>query len=72
MKCDYSVQSLLNKGLIADLGRKEVVGRPILYGTTDAFLSHFGLRSLDELPVPPAPEGEPEQQKMDLGEPMTP
>ncbi len=69
VKCDYSVQSLLNKGLITDLGRKEVVGRPILYGTTDAFLSHFGLRSLDELPAPPTPEGEPEQQKMDLDEP---
>lgn len=64
VKCDYSVQSLLNKGLIADLGRKEVIGRPILYGTTDAFLSHFGLTSLDDLPRPPEPMVEPEQQTM--------
>ncbi len=32
------------------MGRKEVVGRPILYGTTKQFLLHFGLRDLDELP----------------------
>ena len=43
VKCDYSVQSLMNKGLIEEVGRKETLGRPILYGTTDAFLSHFGL-----------------------------
>lgn len=60
VKCDYSVQSLLAKGMIEALGRKEVVGRPILYGTTDAFLSHFGLRSLSDLPKPPEPEEEPE------------
>ena len=50
VKCDYSVQSLTNKGLIADAGRKDMPGRPILYVTTDAFLSHFGIASLDELP----------------------
>lgn len=53
VKCDYSVQSLMNKGLIEEVGRKETLGRPILYGTTDAFLSHFGLTSLDDLPQPP-------------------
>lgn len=53
VKCDYSVQSLMNKGLIEEVGRKETLGRPILYGTTDAFLSHFGLSSLDDLPQPP-------------------
>ena len=52
-KCDYSVQSLMNKGLIEEVGRKETLGRPILYGTTDAFLSHFGLTSLEDLPQPP-------------------
>lgn len=51
VKCDYSVQSLLNKGLITDVGRKDAPGRPILYATTDAFLGHFGLASLEELPV---------------------
>ena len=53
VKCDYSVQSLVNKGLIEEVGRKEALGRPILYGTTDKFLSHFGLRSLEDLPKPP-------------------
>ena len=58
VKCDYSVQSLVNKGLIEDVGRKEALGRPILYGTTDKFLSHFGLSSLDQLPPPPEPKNE--------------
>ncbi len=52
VKCDYSLQSLINKNLVKEVGRKETIGRPILYGTTDAFLAHFGLRSLDELPDP--------------------
>ncbi len=44
------VKTLLEKRLIRIIGRKEVVGRPILYGTTKQFLLHFGLRDLDELP----------------------
>ena len=58
VKCDYSVQSLVNKGLIEAVGRKETLGRPVLYGTTDAFLSHFGLRSLQDLPEMSEPEAE--------------
>lgn len=54
VKCDYSLQSLMNKELIAEVGRKEALGRPILYGTTDTFLAHFGISSLKELP--PLPE----------------
>lgn len=54
VKCDYSLQSLMNKELIAEVGRKEALGRPILYGTTDNFLAHFGISSLKELP--PMPE----------------
>ena len=50
VKCDYSVQSLMTKGLIAEVGRKETLGRPILYGTTDAFLRHFCISSVAELP----------------------
>ena len=49
VKCDYSVQSLLNKGFIEERGRRETLGRPILYGTTDKFLQHFGMESLDDL-----------------------
>jgi segregation and condensation protein B len=44
------VKTLLEKRLVRILGRKEVVGRPILYGTTKQFLLHFGLKDLDELP----------------------
>lgn len=53
VQCDYSLQSLLQKGLIRDAGRKETLGRPILYMTTDRFLSHFDLKSLSELPPLP-------------------
>ncbi len=47
---DGVVRTLLNAGLIAEVGRAETVGRPILYGTTAEFLQHFGLSSLRELP----------------------
>ena len=50
VKCDYSVQSRMTKGLIEEVGRKDTLGRPILYGTTDAFLRHFCISSLSELP----------------------
>ena len=50
VKCDYSVQSLVAKGLIEEVGRKEALGKPILYGTTDSFLRHFCISSLSELP----------------------
>ena len=56
VKCDYSLQSLISKGLIQEAGRKDTIGRPILYVTTDAFLSHFGIRGLEELPPLPDPE----------------
>ena len=61
VKCDYSVQSLVNKGLIEEVGRKEALGRPILYGTTDKFLAHFGLQTLNDLPKPPEPESEADE-----------
>ena len=57
VKCDYSLQSLINKGLIRETGRKDTIGRPILFGTTDEFLSHFGLEGLEGLPpLPEKPE----------------
>lgn len=70
VKCDYSLQSLSQKGLIADVGRKETLGRPILYATTDLFLSHFGIASLKELPALPAdfPGESGVQLKMELTE----
>lgn len=50
VKCDYSVQSLLNKGFIEECGQRESLGRPTLYRTTDAFLKHFGIETLEDLP----------------------
>jgi len=47
---DGVLKSLLNKGLIQEVGRAEGPGRPILYATTSAFLQHFGLGSIDDLP----------------------
>lgn len=44
------IKTLLEKRLIRITGRKEVVGRPMLYGTTRQFLLHFGLKDLTELP----------------------
>ena len=56
VKCDYSLQSLMLKGMIREAGRKDTIGRPILYATTDMFLSHFGIAGLEELPPLPEPE----------------
>lgn len=47
---DGVMQTLLERGVIRITGRAEVPGRPLLYGTTEFFLEHFALRSLDELP----------------------
>ena len=60
VKCDYSVQSLLAKGFIEECGQRETLGRPTLYRTTDAFLKHFGIESLEDLPSVDLnpPEGE--------------
>jgi segregation and condensation protein B len=54
---DGVMQTLEDRRLIKELGRKDTVGRPIIYGTTDLFLEAFGLRSIEELP--PLPEGAP-------------
>lgn len=46
-----SLRSLLDKRMIRILGKKRVVGNPLLYGTTKQFLIHFGLNSLGDLPA---------------------
>ena len=48
---DGVMQTLLERGLVEQTGRAEVVGRPALYGTTPLFLEYFGLASLDGLPA---------------------
>ena len=50
VQCDRAVATLLHHGLIAEVGRKESIGRQILYGTTEKFLQHFALTSLEALP----------------------
>lgn len=50
VRCDKAIETLIERGLVVELGRLEKVGRPILYGTTDLFLKTFGLESLDQLP----------------------
>jgi len=51
VKSDSSTATLLERGLIQEVGRKDSPGRPILYGTTKEFLKYFGLRSLQDLPA---------------------
>ena len=66
---DGVLQTLMERGLVKIGGRADIPGRPLLYETTQSFLDHFGLRSLDELPnveelrtryLPVAPRPEPE------------
>lgn len=47
---DYAVQMLLSHNLIEVVGRKDVIGKPLLFGTTEEFLKRFNLQNLDELP----------------------
>jgi segregation and condensation protein B len=49
---DGVVRTLLEKKLIRIMGRKDVPGKPIVYGTTSGFLLHFGLRGISDLPSP--------------------
>ena len=65
---DGVLQTLMERGLVKIGGRAEIPGRPLLYETTQLFLDHFGLRTVDELPnaqelrtryLPVAPRPEP-------------
>ncbi|HWT75167.1 MAG TPA: SMC-Scp complex subunit ScpB [Mobilitalea sp.] len=51
VKSDHAVNKLVEYNLVCELGRMDVPGRPILFGTTEEFLRSFGLQSLDSLPV---------------------
>ncbi len=50
IKCDRVLEGLFKKELIEDKGRAASVGRPTLYGTTDAFLAYFGFKNIKDLP----------------------
>ena len=51
VKSDHAVNKLVEYELVAEVGRKDAPGRPILFGTTENFLRHFGVDSVDDLPV---------------------
>lgn len=65
---DYALQKLLEKGLVKIIGRSEDVGKPLLYAAGDAFLEHFGLNDLSDLPklkefeAPAESIGDPEEE----------
>jgi segregation and condensation protein B len=69
---DYVLRSLLHRRLIVEVGRRDTPGRPILFGTTFAFLERFGLTSLDDLPEieeveAPTPAAAAEPEPVDAG-----
>ena len=71
IKCDRVIEGLEKKGLVAEMGRSDAVGRPILYGTTDDFLKQFGFETLKELPDIGDIDGtgdHEEQEMMDMSE----
>ena len=53
VKVDGVVNTLLDTGLICEAGRKESIGKPIIYGTTELFLTTFGFNSIEDLPALP-------------------
>ncbi len=50
VNCDYALQALLKNKLIEIVGRKESLGKPLLFGTTDAFLKRFSIEDISQLP----------------------
>lgn len=51
VNCDHAVNKLIEYGFIAEIGRLDAPGRPLLFGTTEEFLRSFGVKSLEELPT---------------------
>lgn len=70
IRADRVVDGLIAKELVEEKGRSDRIGRPILYGTTDTFLKHFGFKSLKELPeiedIEAAMEGETPEDELDM------
>lgn len=50
VNCDYAIQALLKNNLIDIVGRKDTLGRPLLFGTTEAFLKRFQIEDITQLP----------------------
>lgn len=51
VKSDHAVNKLIEYNLVKELGRLDAPGRPLVFGTTEDFLRHFGIHSLEELPM---------------------
>lgn len=66
VRIERALQKLLEMELVEEVGRKPVIGRPILYGTTDVFLKCFGLNALSDLPALPALEEVAEEGDVQL------
>jgi len=62
VQSDGVINTLVERRMVKEVGRRETIGRPILFGTTEEFLSCFGLNSIDELPALPEPEPLPEER----------
>jgi len=65
---DGVIATLLSYNLVEERGRKEAPGRPMLYGTTVDFLSHFGLDKVEDLPPLPEAQGEEAAKQLELAE----
>ena len=50
VNCDYAVSTLLENNIIEVVGRKDAIGKPLLFGTTETFLKRFNLNSIEDLP----------------------
>lgn len=57
VNAEAAIETLLEKGLIREVGRKKTLGRPKLYGTTDEFLKKASLNSISDLPPLARPQG---------------
>ena len=51
VSCVHAINKLVEYKLVAEVGRLDAIGRPILFGTTEDFLRSFGVTSMDELPI---------------------
>ena len=61
VSCAHIIRKLVAKGLIKEVGKSTMPGRPNLYGTTKEFLDYFGMSSLNDLPELPKDEEEKEE-----------
>ncbi len=66
--CSGMLRSLVQRGLVEELGQVDAVGRPYLYGVTDFFMNHFGLTEMGELPPLAAEDADALQAALSLGQ----